>query len=51
MSKNVKIFCYKDEPMLFEKIYEEFKTIGNWGNKKRKPSKNQENIRNGPIKI
>ena len=26
-------------------------TIGNWENKKRKPSKIQENIRNGPIKI
>ena len=47
MSKNIKIFCYKDELVLFEKIYEESKKRRNWGNERQKPSKNQENIRNG----
>ena len=50
----LRFFCYKDELVLFKKIFEEFKklaTIGNWENKKQKPSKIQENIRNGPIKI
>ena len=50
----LRFFCYKDELVLFKKKFEEFKklaTIGYWENKKQKPSQNQENIRNGPIKI
>ena len=41
------IFRYKDELVLFEKIYEESKKRRNWENERQKPSKNQENIRNG----
>ena len=36
------------------KIGEKFKeteAIGNWENKKRKPPKNQKNLRNGPITV
>ena len=50
----LRFFCYKDELVLFKKKFEEFKklaTIGYWENKKQKLSQNQENIRNGPIKI